>query len=55
MISCPKSLNPIESSSTITPSPPTVDHLPNSGVANKILPMLLQLVKAFAALTAGHE
>ena len=55
MMSWPKSLKPIESSSTITPSPPTVDHLPNSGVANTILPILLQFVKALAALTAGHE
>lgn len=40
MTSYPRSARPIESSSTMTPSPPTVDHLPSSGVQNTIGPSL---------------
>ena len=51
----PSSTNPIDNSSTITPRPPTVDHLPSSGVENTIYPILLQAFKAFAARIAGQK
>jgi hypothetical protein len=37
----PNSAKPMASSSTMTPKPPTVDHLPSSGVAKTISPSLL--------------
>lgn len=36
----PKSANPLESSSTITPRPPVLVHFPNSGQARTIVPSL---------------
>lgn len=38
MISCPCLASALERLSTMTPSPPTVDHLPNSGVIKTIGP-----------------
>lgn len=50
MTSWPKSAIPTESSSTMTPSPPTVDHLPSSGVQNTIGPILFSPPIDLAAL-----
>ena len=50
MTSCPRSARPIASSSTMTPSPPTVDHLPSSGVQKTIGPSLPSPPMDLAAL-----
>ena len=39
----------------MTPRPPTVDHLPSSGVENTIEPMLLHAFNALAARIAGQK
>jgi hypothetical protein len=53
--SYPRAANPIESSSTMTPRPPTVDHLPNSGAQNTIGPSLLDSNTDLAAVFGANS